>query len=75
MIRMALQDIAGVHHLRFNLPQRELTAVHQPPAGELLARLEPLGLGARVLSSERSEPDGEELDRSASTEAKVMWVC
>ena len=74
VIRMALQGIAGVQHLRFDLPERQLTAVHEAPPGELLAKLAPLGFGARVVSSEASESIPQADRRTASDEASVLWV-
>jgi copper chaperone CopZ len=64
MIRMALQGVAGVQSLSFDLGQHRLTAVHYGPADELLERLEPLGLGATLVHSaaqSSADPD-EEID-------------
>ena len=51
MIRMALEQGEGVRSLSFDLIQRRMTALHTGPAEELLLRLQPLGLGARLLES------------------------
>ncbi len=48
MIRMALDGAAGIADLRFDLQARTLTVVHSGDAAPLLAKLHPLGLGARV---------------------------
>lgn len=51
MIKMALQGVDGVQSLSFDLPGRKLVAVHRAPASELLQRLEPLGLGVKLVHS------------------------
>lgn len=60
LIRMALGSQNGIRSLSFNLPQRELTLVHCGLPDVMLARLQPLKLGAalrrsQVLESEPSE--------------------
>jgi Co/Zn/Cd efflux system component len=54
LIRMALADASGIGALTFDLKARELTVVHEGEADAVLARLVPLGLGARVLESAES---------------------
>lgn len=51
LIRMALQDLAGVS-LSFDLTGRRLTALHPGSAAAVLERLAPLGLGAALTRSE-----------------------
>lgn len=51
MIRMALEGIDGIGELRFDLQARILTVLHQGAPEPLLAKLEPLGLGASVAST------------------------
>lgn len=51
MVRLALDGTAAVRRLDFNLPARRLEVVHQGSADEVLAKLAPLGLGARLLES------------------------
>jgi Co/Zn/Cd efflux system component len=51
MIRMALEGAAGIAELRFDLQARTLTVLHAGDPAPLLARLQPLGLGAEVASS------------------------
>ena len=48
MIRMALDPLPGIGGMRVDLEARVLTVQHVGPVDELLARLEPLGLGARL---------------------------
>lgn len=51
MIRMALQGAPGVQSLAFDLSARRLTVAHTAPASDVLGRLEPLGLGAKLVES------------------------
>ncbi|MES2642422.1 MAG: cation transporter [Myxococcota bacterium] len=52
LIRMALQPESGVQNLTFDLEARRLVVQHTGESAPLLARLEPLALGARIVSSE-----------------------
>ncbi len=51
LVRMALEGLDAVVDLRFDLQVRTLSVAHRGEPGPLLARLEPLGLGARVEES------------------------
>lgn len=51
MIRIALQGAPGVQSLAFDLSARRLTVAHTAPASDVLGRLEPLGLGAKLVES------------------------
>lgn len=51
IIRMALQGLPDVRSLSFDLPQRELTAVHAGAPEAVLERLLALNLGASVQTS------------------------
>lgn len=51
MVRLALDGKASIRRLHFNLPARLLEVVHQGSADDLLAKLVPLGLGARLVES------------------------
>jgi len=48
LIRIALQPVAGVLDLRFDLEARRLVVRHEGESAPILARLEPLGFGARI---------------------------
>lgn len=56
MIRMALDGAPDVGELRFDLQARTLTVIHTGESSPILAKLEPLGLGARLQASEAT-PD------------------
>ena len=51
MIRLALDGNESVRRLEFDLTARRLTITHRGHSEALLARLQPLGLGARVLET------------------------
>jgi cation diffusion facilitator family transporter len=52
LIRMALDDLGSVAELRFDLQARTVTVVHTGAPGPLLGKLEPLGLGATLTTTE-----------------------
>lgn len=54
IIRMAL-DKVSTKHLKFDIATRRLIVIHKESPTEILALLEPLGFGARILSSEETE--------------------
>ncbi|MCL4806173.1 MAG: cation transporter [Thermoanaerobaculia bacterium] len=56
LVRMALDGLDGVEELRFDLQGRTLSVTHRGEPGPLLAKLEPLGLGARVEESAEADP-------------------
>lgn len=79
MIRLALQDIEGLHSLRFDLSGRQLQAVHEGAVDPLTARLQPLGLGAALQSSVLTTPEESaqalgELDAASAREAGTLKV-
>lgn len=75
LIRMALADEDGVGALSFDLQKRELTAMHEGEPGRLLARLQPLNLGATLVGSEATEGDFELLEPEDDPgEAKTLKI-
>ena len=75
MIKMALQGVAGVGSLSFDLPNRKLTAVHSAPVEQVLQRLEPLGLGATLQESATASGDDDEIDApDNAAEARLLWI-
>lgn len=74
LIRMALSEVEGVGRLQFDLPGRELVTFHTGPVEEVLARLEPLGLGARVTSSAtaREVPSALDPTPQAAQESRTL---
>lgn len=55
LIRMALEGDATVRELRFDFAVRSLVVVHAGPSAPILARLEPLRLGARTVTTSAEE--------------------
>lgn len=70
MIRIALDGAADLGELRFDLQARTLTVVHRGEPSPILAKLEPLGLGARLQATEDA-PDEIALPDDA-TEARTL---
>jgi Co/Zn/Cd efflux system component len=71
LIRLALEGTDGVSGLSFDLPGRRLTVDHAGPAGPILERLLPLGLGATLLETSAGAapaPAGE------AAEARTLWI-
>jgi Co/Zn/Cd efflux system component len=74
MIRMALDGTVGVHDLRFDLQARTLTVVHAGEPSPILAKLEPLGLGARLATTEIAAADDAPGTSSDATQASTLRV-
>lgn len=72
MIRLALEGVEGLRSLSFDLPGRQLQAVHEGAADPLTARLLPLGLGATLQSTVpvTSEEARESLRESGEANAR-----
>lgn len=51
MIRMALDEVAGVQRIRCDLAERRVSVVHSADAQEIAARLGHLGLGAALIET------------------------
>jgi Co/Zn/Cd efflux system component len=71
MIRMALDGVEGVRDLRFDLQARTVTIVHAGEHEPLLAKLEPLGLGARFSETEEAGA-GEVAAADDASEARTL---
>jgi Co/Zn/Cd efflux system component len=74
MIRMALDGLPGILDLRFDLGQRKLTVLHTGDPGPLVAKLEPLGFGARLESTVAVEPGELPALQGRKSEAGVLRV-
>ena len=79
LVRLALDDVPGVRALRFDLPERRLAVWHVGTADAVAARLEPLGLGARLLGSSAApdESPGAATGPEAGAEAahaRTLWL-
>ena len=74
MIRMALDGVVGILDLRFDLQARTVTVVHAGDPAPFLAKLEPLGLGARLSGTEEADPAGVPVPADDATEARTLRV-
>lgn len=77
MIRLALESVEGLRGLDFDLPKRELRAIHTGPVAPITSRLVPLGLGASLQSStmasaEEANASLSELDEDSTQEAGTL---
>ena len=74
MIRMALDGLPEIVDLQFDLGQRKLTMLHTGDPGPLVAKLEPLGLGARLESTGAAKPGELPALQERKSEAGVLRV-
>lgn len=74
IIRMALDGVAGIAELRFDLAARTLTVLHVGDPSPLLERLEPLGLGARLAGTEEAGRGDVVAQPDDTTEARTLRI-
>ncbi len=77
LVRMALNGVREVRSLDFDLGARQLEAVHVGPPATILAALEPLAMGAHLLSSAAVDPGiGTASDESepAPGQRRALWL-
>jgi Co/Zn/Cd efflux system component len=77
LVRMALDGLAGVRALSFDLPGRTLSVWHEGEAGAITEKLEPLALGARLTeTATATEPPPSAPSESGTdeAEARTLWV-
>jgi Co/Zn/Cd efflux system component len=72
VIRIALDGLLEVRGLQFDLGNRRLEVRHSGAAEAVLARLEPLGFGARLDSTVVSDPDTELATSDPVAESRVL---
>jgi Co/Zn/Cd efflux system component len=76
LVRMALSGIEDVRSLDFDLDVRQLEAIHMGPPVTILSALEPLAMGAHLLSSEAVDPHTEAVSRepeSGVAQRRALW--
>jgi len=75
-IRLALHGLPGLGPLLFDQPARLLRVQHQGEPEPLLARLQPLGLGVRLLDSEAtgSQATFERNAPDEDDERRTLWL-
>lgn len=69
-MRLTLADADQIHALQFSLAKRELMVVHDGPPEPILATLQPLGLGARLLTTGPSAAGASPIDGQRT----VLWI-
>jgi len=74
LVRTALDGTEGVHRLDFDLPGRSLVVWHVGAPEAVLARLEPLGLGARPVESVEADEAALGQPRPEGSEARTLWT-
>jgi Co/Zn/Cd efflux system component len=72
LVRMALDPLSEVRELEFDLEGRKLRVWHSGDAEAVLARLEPLGFGARLDSTETVDAPAPGPVIDAAGEARVL---
>lgn len=72
LIRMALEPEAAVADLRFDLDARTLVVRHRGDPAPILARLEPLGFGARVVGTAEASDAAAPPAGDPAAEARVL---
>lgn len=73
MVRIALDGHSFVKRLEFDLAERRLEVVHEGGAGDVLARLTPLGLGTRLVESRAEAPEAA-AEGGAAAEGRSLRV-
>jgi Co/Zn/Cd efflux system component len=74
LVRAALEGEPGVARLAFDLPGRSLVAWHAGDATAIVARLAPLGLGARLVESREAYAAEAAAPPDDATEARTLWT-
>jgi Co/Zn/Cd efflux system component len=74
LVRTALDGIEEVRSLAFDLPGRSLTVWHSGDATTVHARLDGLGLGARLARSEESDEAAVPGAAEEGAEARALWT-
>lgn len=72
MIRMKLQNIAGIDLLDFDISERALTVVHCGQEAEITSALSSLGLGAKHIST--TGTSGEIPSEDPARQWRVLWI-
>jgi len=72
LIRMALDALPEVRGLQFDLENRRLEVRHVGAVEEVLARLEPLGFGARLDRTVEAGPEPEAASSDPEAESRVL---
>lgn len=71
MIRMALDGIEGIAKLEFDIPNRKLAVYHTAEDTAIESKLKTLNLGAKLISSEKSDDVNVSEDDS---QRRILWI-
>lgn len=72
LIRMAVEALDEVHRLEFDLDARTVAVIHHGEAGAILERMLPLGLGARLETTEEAPSGAPEPEPDFAAERRVL---
>jgi cation transport ATPase len=78
MIRMALTGFDNIQSLSFDLSNRKLEIIHQGEAAPITSKLETLGLGASLHTTEDASPESlraaESSNANETEESGTLWI-
>ncbi|MEQ5816480.1 cation transporter [Marinobacter sp. NFXS11] len=78
MIRMALTGFDNIQSLSFDLSNRKLEVIHQSAAAPITSKLETLGLGASLQTTEDASPESvraaESSNANETEESGTLWI-
>lgn len=74
LVRMALDGMEGVEDLRFDLQARTISIVHPGAPDGILAKLEPLGFGAKFSSSSDAVPTTAGSEQTEAGEGRTLRI-
>lgn len=72
IIRLALGDVTGIQSLRFDIPARQLTVLHDDAEDAILDKLGPLNLGTSIFQSGRAAQTAVVIGTDDANEARVL---
>lgn len=71
LIRLKLEDFAGIDHLEFDIPGRKLTVIHSGNLIQIEKSIIDLNLGGKILSSEKTDS----IDFTENNnQKKILWI-
>ena len=74
LIRLAVESLDEIDRLHFDLAARTVSVTHRGEATAILERLQPLGLGTSLESTEEAPSSEEETEPDTAAERRVLRV-
>ena len=74
MVRSALEGMPGIARLDFDLGSRRVDVYHSQEAGAIASRLDKIGLGSKLVSSEAVKDEGTARDEGDVKERRVLLI-